>query len=193
MCALAREPKWSGKPARREQALSVALELFSRQGFEKTSLRQIAERLGISQAALYYHFPAKDDLLCALVTPLLDRVEQLLGEAPAELGTPAERLSFLEGYLEALLAHPGAVGLLGNDPSVLSHPRFGERVNDLNERLLSRLAGPEPGLPARLRAACALVGIQGAAVRFAGTDAATVRRVGLAAAAAALESGRSEG
>jgi AcrR family transcriptional regulator len=50
----------------RERILDVALDLFTRQGFDGTSLRQIAESLGLTKAALYYHFESKDDILLAL-------------------------------------------------------------------------------------------------------------------------------
>ncbi len=50
----------------RERILSVALDLFIEQGFDGTSLRQIAEQLGVTKAALYYHFTSKDDILMAL-------------------------------------------------------------------------------------------------------------------------------
>ena len=45
----------------------VALELFTEQGYEATSLREIAERLGVTKAALYYHFKTKDDIVTSLV------------------------------------------------------------------------------------------------------------------------------
>src|SRR6185437_10733990 len=41
-------------------------DLFIEQGYDKTSLRQIAEPLGFTQAAIYYHFAAKEDILVAL-------------------------------------------------------------------------------------------------------------------------------
>src|SRR5215475_13717231 len=44
----------------RERIQSIALELFAEQGYEKTSLREIAERLGVTKAALYYHFRSKE-------------------------------------------------------------------------------------------------------------------------------------
>jgi AcrR family transcriptional regulator len=44
----------------------VALDLFIEQGFDGTSLREIAEQLGVTKAALYYHFTSKDDILMAL-------------------------------------------------------------------------------------------------------------------------------
>jgi AcrR family transcriptional regulator len=50
----------------RQRILDVALELFIEQGYDGTSLRQIAERLGVTKAALYYHFASKEDLLLAL-------------------------------------------------------------------------------------------------------------------------------
>src|SRR5699024_11834697 len=56
----------------------VALELFAQQGFDRTSLREIAERLDITKAALYYHYPSKNDLLRAIVTPLADDLRALV-------------------------------------------------------------------------------------------------------------------
>jgi AcrR family transcriptional regulator len=50
----------------RERILDIALELFTEQGYERTSLRQIAERLGFSKAAIYYHFASKEDILMTL-------------------------------------------------------------------------------------------------------------------------------
>ena len=44
----------------------MALELFNEQGYDKTSLREIAERLGVTKAALYYHFRSKEDILLEL-------------------------------------------------------------------------------------------------------------------------------
>src|SRR5262249_33846507 len=50
----------------RDRILDVALDLFIEKGFDGTSLREIAERLGVTKAALYYHFASKDDILLAL-------------------------------------------------------------------------------------------------------------------------------
>src|ERR1700728_2627182 len=50
----------------RERILDVALDLFIEKGYDKTSLREIAEQLGVTKAALYYHFKSKQDILMAL-------------------------------------------------------------------------------------------------------------------------------
>src|ERR1700691_1913455 len=81
-----------GARSTRERILDVALELFTRQGYDKTSLRDIAERLGITKAALYYHFERKQDILLelhlrlhALGREVLEQLEQLEdGQARAD-------------------------------------------------------------------------------------------------------------
>jgi AcrR family transcriptional regulator len=60
------EPAAAAASSTRERILDVALDLFVDQGYDATSLRQIAERLGVTKAALYYHFEAKEDILAAL-------------------------------------------------------------------------------------------------------------------------------
>jgi len=62
----------------RAQILQVALELFSRQGYDKTSLREIAERLEVSKAALYYHFTSKEEMLRALVAGIPRAFDELV-------------------------------------------------------------------------------------------------------------------
>jgi AcrR family transcriptional regulator len=59
-------PPDSETPDTRERILDIALELFTTNGYETTSLREIAEHLGYSKAAIYYHFKSKDDILIAL-------------------------------------------------------------------------------------------------------------------------------
>jgi len=90
------EPEPSDRPdppeaaSTRERILDVALDLFIEQGFDGTSLRQIAERLGVTKAALYYHFESKDDILLALHMRLHDfgksALLQMTGDEPVTLG-----------------------------------------------------------------------------------------------------------
>ena len=68
----------------RERILDVALERFIRQGYAGTSLREIAEDLGFSKAALYYHYASKEDIFLALHL----RVHHLMTEAAAAVLLP---------------------------------------------------------------------------------------------------------
>ena len=56
--------------------LEAALELFSRQGFEATSISQIADAVGIRKASLYSHFDSKQAILDALVKEVLEEYEK---------------------------------------------------------------------------------------------------------------------
>ena len=44
----------------RERILDTALDMFIERGYDKTSLREIAERVGVTKPALYYHFSSKE-------------------------------------------------------------------------------------------------------------------------------------
>ena len=62
----------------RSRAQKVALELFAEQGYEKTSLREIAERLGVTKAALYYHFKSKEDIVHSFTDDYFAELDALL-------------------------------------------------------------------------------------------------------------------
>jgi AcrR family transcriptional regulator len=53
----------------RQRILDTALDLFIERGYDKTSLREIAERVGVTKAALYYHFSSKEEIIRTLVEP----------------------------------------------------------------------------------------------------------------------------
>ncbi len=62
----------------RRRIQDVALALFAEQGYEKTSLREIAERLDVTKAALYYHFKTKEEILVSIFEGLVRPVEELI-------------------------------------------------------------------------------------------------------------------
>jgi AcrR family transcriptional regulator len=66
----------------RERIQQVALELFIDQGYEKTSLREIAERLNVTKAALYYHFRTKEDIVRSLTDDFSASLDELLAWGP---------------------------------------------------------------------------------------------------------------
>ncbi len=65
--AVRREKKLRHGPVTREQILDASLRLFSEKGFARTSVRDIAQAVGITDAAIYYHFASKRDLFEALL------------------------------------------------------------------------------------------------------------------------------
>lgn len=56
-----------GRKATRTRIVAAALELFARDGFDQTTVRRIAAECDLTDAALYYHFASKDDILEAVL------------------------------------------------------------------------------------------------------------------------------
>jgi AcrR family transcriptional regulator len=79
----------------RERIQQVALELFAERGYEKTSLREVADRLEITRPALYYHFKTKEDILNGIIGDLAQSIDDLLTWAKAQPTTTASRLQIL--------------------------------------------------------------------------------------------------
>jgi len=59
-------------PERKAQILVVSAELFSRKGYEKTSMKDIADQVGISKSALYHHLNSKHELLFTIMNDLME-------------------------------------------------------------------------------------------------------------------------
>ena len=72
----------------RERAQQVALRLFTEQGYEATSLRQIADELGINKASLYYWFDGKEAIVQSLLDQRGDEAEELLAWVRAQPASP---------------------------------------------------------------------------------------------------------
>src|SRR3954452_25593916 len=62
----------------RETILAAAQRLFGERGYDATSLRQIADAVGMTKAAVYYHYPAKEHMLLELTRPRLDALSELV-------------------------------------------------------------------------------------------------------------------
>ena len=131
----------------------LALARFRVSGFVGTSIADLAGALGVSKAAIYYHYRSKDTLLHHLVDPLLDGIDVCIGDHNQPRGTAQQLLG---AYLTVLIAHRDVVPLIATDVAVLNHPRIGPRLRAQNHQLQSFLSGPDTSVSARLRAEAAL-------------------------------------
>jgi AcrR family transcriptional regulator len=162
-------------PDTRSRILDIALELFSEHGFDGTTLQQIADRLGFTKAALYYHFRSKEDLLQALLTPAMTGLEELLDAHESEADTPGERRRFLEDYLDYLLGHRRLIAYMSSDLAILAHPIFATGSAERRARLERRLAGDGLEFTDQVRVAMAFRGIGGAIAQYPDADTAQLR------------------
>jgi AcrR family transcriptional regulator len=144
----------------RARIQQVALELFAEQGYEKTSLREIAERLDVTKAALYYHFKSKEDIVGSLVGDYMGQVDALIAWAKAQPRTPQTRGEILGRYVQIVADGSDVFRMLHhNQAAVNSLAAAKERGSVFRERMTGLVeAITEPGADTmeRLRATMAL-------------------------------------
>jgi AcrR family transcriptional regulator len=86
---------------RRQEVLEVALDLFSRKGFEQTGMAEIAEQAGFAVGTLYTLFKDKDALYSRLIRAAVTEFEQVLAAA---LTGPGDEVQKIERYIETQAA-----------------------------------------------------------------------------------------
>ncbi|CAM3980393.1 TetR/AcrR family transcriptional regulator [Nocardiopsis rhodophaea] len=170
----------------RAEIRDVALELFAQRGFEKTSLREIAERLDITKAALYYHFPSKMDLLREVVNPLLTDVPAMLDAAEQAPGAEPRRI--LEGYFDVIARHRVVFMAMLTDLGSLARLDVMPAIFVWRDRLQALLVGPNPSPADAARVTVAVGGVQDAAVMVGDGPVDEIRAAAIDAAYRALQS-----
>ncbi|PNG90915.1 hypothetical protein SMF913_26380 [Streptomyces malaysiensis] len=145
----------------RERIQQVALELFTQHGYEKTSLREIADRLNVSTAALYYHFKTKADILSSVVDDLASSVEEVAEWGQAQPTT----LDMRKGLLERLsqLVSSGKMRNLmlfsqENQAALREHPA-GQRLQQGVQSMFALVIDPQADFADQLRAQLAVLAI----------------------------------
>jgi AcrR family transcriptional regulator len=145
----------------RVRVQQVALELFAEQGYEKTSLREIAERLGVTKAALYYHFKSKEDLVHSFTDDYFAEFDALVAWARAQPRSDEARREILDRYVGMVLAGHEVFRFLEQNRAAVQGMHDGkERFSRFRERLdglVDVLVGPEAGLRDRVRASTAVI------------------------------------
>ncbi len=91
-------PAQRGRDDTRRRILAAALELFARDGFDDTTVREVAARSGVTDAAVFYYFPSKRSLLDALWTIRPERNIRTLEPGPAM--TPARLREIIDETLD---------------------------------------------------------------------------------------------
>jgi AcrR family transcriptional regulator len=107
-------PPRRGRPGHDQEAvLRAAIDLFNRQGYDGTSMGDLATELGITKSAIYHHVPSKEHLLVQALDEALDGLEAAITAAEQGRGTAYDRLrSVVRQSVEVLVAHQPAVTLL---------------------------------------------------------------------------------
>lgn len=89
----------------REVILKTALELFADKGYDATSMREIAEKIGISKPALYYHFDSKEDIVRGVLGDQMAQIEELVAWTAEQPASPTLAAEVMERWADIVQAH----------------------------------------------------------------------------------------
>ncbi|MFF9122845.1 TetR/AcrR family transcriptional regulator [Streptomyces sp. NPDC014889] len=114
----------------RQRIQDVALELFAEQGYEKTSLREIAERLDVTKAALYYHFKTKEEILVSLFESLTRPMEDLIEWGRQQPHTLETKQEIVRRYDQALAGAAPLFRFMQENQATVRELRIGDAFKD---------------------------------------------------------------
>lgn len=140
----------------RRRIQDVALELFAEQGYEKTSLREIAERLEVTKAALYYHFKTKEEILVSLFESLTQPIEDLIEWGSRQPPTLATKQEIIRRYSELLTEAAPLFQFMQENQATVRELRIGDMFKERMLRLRDTLIDPDADLVDQVRCVSAL-------------------------------------
>ena len=118
-----------------QRFVDAALGLFIEHGYNGTSLQMIGDRLGVSKAAVTYHFHSKEELLAAVIAPAFRDLGQLLDQVEGVRRESARRREALHAYIDYLIRQRRVASWLSRDVAALTHPAVIEPAQALTGRI----------------------------------------------------------
>ncbi len=157
----------------RERIQKTALDLFVSRGYEKTSLREIAEELGVTKAALYYHFKTKEDILTAISEDLGRPVDELIAWAEEQPPTLDTRRELMTRYSAALKSAMPIYHILQENQATLRDLAVGRTLRNRVDAISRLMHTGDVDFDTHIRVASALLTVHFGAFtldRLGGTD-----------------------
>lgn len=140
----------------RQRIQDVALELFTEHGYEKTSLREIAEHLQVTKAALYYHFRTKEDIVISIFEDLDRPLQELIAWAGEQPRTLATRQELVRRYSEALDGSRPLFRFIQENQATVRELSIGENFRERMFSMFDLVRDPEADLTDQVRCISAL-------------------------------------
>ena len=161
------------------RVINAALKLFAQNGVGGTSLRMIANELGVTVAAVYHQYNTKDEIIYAAADSELRRLEAVVAAAEAEPTAGEARDALVSGMVDlSVRGAAGGIGAVLSDPIVISMFDRHDRFRDLIPRMRRLLMGEETSQEPRIHTATLIAILNGAATHpfVADYDEDTLRR-----------------
>ncbi len=140
----------------RRRIQDVALELFAEHGYEKTSLREIAERLDVTKAALYYHFKTKEEILVSIFEDLTQPIEDLIEWGRQQPHTLATKQEIIRRYADTLAGATPLFRFMHENQATVRDLQIGESFKARIHSLRDIIVDPDADLVDQVRCASAI-------------------------------------
>jgi AcrR family transcriptional regulator len=139
-------PGVRAEQARRTRATiqDIALALFAARGYDATSLQDIADELGLTKAAVYYHFPSKLELLQSICEPVYEGVAAIIERAEGQTTRAARIDAVAESFAELTVSRRATISVLAADPVMHGRMKAASKMLDLVDRLARVVYGSDP-------------------------------------------------
>jgi AcrR family transcriptional regulator len=116
----------TARPARHDEILASAAELFARKGIKATTVREIGDAVGVQSGSLYYHFDSKDTMAREILMDFLTAIQDRYAKALADTKDAADALrQLIFTSLQLTREKPDATTIYQNELAYLREdPRF---------------------------------------------------------------------
>ncbi|OBF49234.1 TetR/AcrR family transcriptional regulator [Mycolicibacterium monacense] len=141
------------RSAAQVRVLDAALDLIAENGVGGTSLQMIADRIGVTKAAVYHQFKTKEEIVIALTERELAGLEDALAAAEAEENRSRAREVLLTRVVDLAINRRRVASVLQFDPVIVRLLAEHEPFQRFIDRLYSAMLGNETGTRARVHAA----------------------------------------
>lgn len=135
------------------RVLTAALELFAEYGMAETSLQMIADRMGVTKAAVYHQFKTKEDIVTATADHELVTLEAAVDEAESAPDRDRARRALLHQLVDFAVENRALVRAWQGDPAMMRVLANHKPFSDLTTRMYSLLVEQERGTDWRVPAA----------------------------------------
>jgi AcrR family transcriptional regulator len=144
------------------RVITAALDLFARHGVGGTSLQMIADKIGVTKAAVYHQYKTKDEIVLAAAEAELARLEAVIEAAERERSRTRARDALITGIVDLAVDGRRTVRTILSDPVIVGFFAEHETHRDVMHRLRRLLIGDGAGPEARVRTAMLVAAISGA-------------------------------
>jgi AcrR family transcriptional regulator len=151
-----------GPTAAQARIITASLDLFARHGVGGTSLQMIADRIGVTKAAVYHQYRTKDEIVLTAAEAELARLQAVVDAAEAERSRKRARDALVAGIVDLAVERRRTVSTILSDPIIVGFFAEHDAFRDVMRRLRRLLIGDDARPEAGVRTAMLVAAISGA-------------------------------